>query len=98
MQNLINEASFGRVITVGQIDINQHLVNTLVECWRPETHTYHFPHGETTITLEDLALRLGLKIDGLLVTAGSTDDVCLSCQALLVDIPPDKYIKRKLFI
>lgn len=47
MQNLLNEAGFGRVIIVGKIDINQNLVGTLVEFWRPETHTYHFPHGET---------------------------------------------------
>ena len=38
MKNLINEAGFGRVITVGQIDINHHLVTVLVERWRPETH------------------------------------------------------------
>lgn len=52
--------------------------------------------GRQTITLEDLALWLGLKIDGLLVIAGSTNDVRLVCQALLVGIPHDKYIKGKI--
>ncbi|KAL5137022.1 Protein MAIN-LIKE 1 [Glycine soja] len=38
VKNLINEASFGRVITISQIDINQHLVTALIERWRPKTH------------------------------------------------------------
>jgi len=25
-------------------------------------HTFHFPHGETIITLQDVALQLGLKL------------------------------------
>jgi hypothetical protein len=32
--------------------------------WRPETHTFHFPFGEMTITLEDVALLLGLPCAG----------------------------------
>ncbi|KAH1228396.1 Serine/threonine-protein phosphatase 7 long form [Glycine max] len=39
-----------------------------------ETHTFHFPHGEATITLQDVALQLGLKIDGLPVTGFITDN------------------------
>ena len=31
VKKLINEVGFGRVITVGQIDINQHLITTLVK-------------------------------------------------------------------
>ncbi|RZC20055.1 Serine/threonine-protein phosphatase 7 long form-like [Glycine soja] len=96
MKNLINEAGFGRVITVGQIDINHHLVTVLVERWRPETHTFHFPHGETTITLQDVALQLGLKIDKLSVIGAITGDVRVACQTLPSDTPPDKYIKGKM--
>jgi hypothetical protein len=33
--------------------------------WRPETHTFHLPCGEMTITLEDVALIFGLPLDGL---------------------------------
>ncbi|MBA0765808.1 hypothetical protein Gotri_014945 [Gossypium trilobum] len=35
--------------------------------WRPETHTFHLPCGECTITLEDVALQLGLPMDGLVI-------------------------------
>ncbi|RYQ93168.1 hypothetical protein Ahy_B09g099450 [Arachis hypogaea] len=43
-----------------------------VEMWRPKTHTFHLPYGECTITLEDVAMILGLRTDGLPVT-GSID-------------------------
>ncbi|KAL4337283.1 hypothetical protein AHAS_Ahas12G0094700 [Arachis hypogaea] len=32
--------------------------------WRPEFHTFHLPCREMTITLQDVAYHLGLKIDG----------------------------------
>ncbi|MFQ6624370.1 hypothetical protein Gotur_004307, partial [Gossypium turneri] len=40
----------------------------LVERWRPETHTFHLSCGECTVTLEDVALQLGLPIDGNAIT------------------------------
>ncbi|KAK5803771.1 hypothetical protein PVK06_031420 [Gossypium arboreum] len=45
-------------------DLRYDLTSTLVERWRSETHTFHLPCGECTITLEDVALQLGLPIDG----------------------------------
>ncbi|MBA0645220.1 hypothetical protein Goklo_013343 [Gossypium klotzschianum] len=43
------------------------LISALVKRWRPETHTFHFPYSECTITLEDVALQLGLPMDGRVV-------------------------------
>ncbi|KAH1038385.1 hypothetical protein J1N35_040128 [Gossypium stocksii] len=43
------------------------LINTLVERWGPETHIFHLPCDECTITLEDVALQMGLMMDGLVV-------------------------------
>jgi hypothetical protein len=37
---------------------------TLVARWRLETHTFHLPWGETTVTLQNVAMTLGLPIDG----------------------------------
>jgi hypothetical protein len=50
------------------IKLDWHLITTLVERWRPETHTFHLPSGEMTITLEDVSIQLGLPVDGLPVT------------------------------
>ncbi|RYR13060.1 hypothetical protein Ahy_B04g070255 isoform C [Arachis hypogaea] len=44
------------------------MINVLIERWRPETHTFHFPVGECAMTLEDVAIILGLPTNGLPVT------------------------------
>ena len=44
-------------------EIDHGLISALVERWRPETHTFHRPHGEMSITLEDVEVILGLPID-----------------------------------
>ena len=40
------------------------LVCALLDRWRPETHSFHFPWGEMTLTLEDVALLFGLPCSG----------------------------------
>ena len=96
VKTLITLAGIDHVINVKKIDINQHLASVLVERWRSETHTFHFPHREATITLQYVTLQLGLKIDGLSVIGNITGDVGVACHALLGDTPLDKYIKGKM--
>ncbi|KAL8539519.1 hypothetical protein ACS0TY_001214 [Phlomoides rotata] len=48
----------------GYYRLDHHLITTLVERWRPETHTFHFPVGEVTITLQDVAIIWGLSVEG----------------------------------
>ncbi|XP_072066781.1 serine/threonine-protein phosphatase 7 long form homolog [Arachis hypogaea] len=61
------------------------LLSALVERWRLETHTFHLPVGEVTMTLEDVTHILGLPVNGELVT-GKTDsshqffvENCIAC-------------------
>ena len=53
-------------------EIDHNLIMTFVERWRPETHTFHLPHGETTITLQDVEVLLWIPIDGEAIV-GTTD-------------------------
>ena len=45
---------------VPSIQLNHALIIAFVERWRPETHTFHLPHYETTITLQDVEVIMGL--------------------------------------
>ena len=53
-------------------EIDHNLITVFTEQWRPETHTFHLPHGETTITLQDVEVILGIPIDGEAIV-GTTD-------------------------
>ncbi|QHN80621.1 uncharacterized protein DS421_20g679780 [Arachis hypogaea] len=44
--------------------LDELLVSVFVERWHPETHTFHMPFGECTVTLQDVAFQLGLPVDG----------------------------------
>lgn len=49
---------------IGRIPLDNALITALVERWRQEMHTFHLPVGELTITLEDVAVLFGLRVDG----------------------------------
>ena len=81
-------AGFYGVYCLGNIMIDWPLITCLVERWRPETHTFHLPVGEMTITLQDVAIILGLRIDGPAVTGTCVFDVAELCEELLGVTPP----------
>jgi len=49
--------------------LDPSLLTALVDRWRPETHTFHFPTGEMAPTLQDVSHILGLPISGAPVAA-----------------------------
>ncbi|XP_072064274.1 protein MAIN-LIKE 2-like [Arachis hypogaea] len=53
---------------IGIVQCQKELVNALVERWHLDTHTFHFPVGKCAVTLEDVAVILGLPTKGLPVT------------------------------
>lgn len=40
------------------------MLTSLVDRWRPETHTFHFRWGEMAPTLQDVSFLLGLPLAG----------------------------------
>ncbi|KAL8100342.1 serine/threonine-protein phosphatase 7 long form homolog isoform X2 [Apium graveolens] len=64
MVPLLTDLRFDGVSRLTGIQIDWSLITALIERWRPETHTFHLPIGECTITLQDVSVLLGLRIDG----------------------------------
>ncbi|XP_040948628.1 serine/threonine-protein phosphatase 7 long form homolog [Gossypium hirsutum] len=69
----LKQAGFGSATLIRTFDLRYDLISALVERWVLETHTFHFPCGECMVTLEDVALQLGLPIDGTPVTGLSAN-------------------------
>ncbi|MFQ6669895.1 hypothetical protein Gotur_034971, partial [Gossypium turneri] len=68
--------------------LDSKLISALVERWRPETHTFHLPCGECTITLKYVNLQLGLSVDEYPVTGSvQSGDWGAVCYELLGAIP-----------
>ncbi|KAH1129501.1 hypothetical protein J1N35_000879 [Gossypium stocksii] len=83
-------AGFGLAALIRMFDLWYNLISALVKCWCPETHTFHLPCGECTVTLEDVALQLGLPIDRSVVTSVSTiAEPIAFCYSLLRVSPND---------
>ena len=61
---------FIQLASRGMPKMNPCAITALVDRWRPETHTFHLPCGEMTVTLQDVSMILALPISG--------DPVCLS--------------------
>ncbi|XP_027362668.1 serine/threonine-protein phosphatase 7 long form homolog [Abrus precatorius] len=62
------------VTNLSQFPLDVGLITALVERWRAKTHTFHMPLGECIITLQDVAILLGLCIDDRSVIAPTRGD------------------------
>ncbi|XP_058771856.1 protein MAIN-LIKE 2-like [Vicia villosa] len=74
----LQRAGFGHVSKINFRSVDSKLVIAMLERWRPETHTFHLPTGECTITLEDINMLFGLRIDGRAVV-GETEGPDYAC-------------------
>ncbi|KAA3458758.1 serine/threonine-protein phosphatase 7 long form-like protein isoform X2 [Gossypium australe] len=87
---------------LGGTKLDPALISALVKRWRPETHIFHVPCGKCTITLEDVALQLGLLVDGLIITgAFGVGDLSTICEQLLGKVSNkffDSWIKKINYI
>ena len=62
--------AFIQLASHGTPKMNPCAITALIDRWRPETHTFHLPCGEMTVTLQDVSMILALPIAG--------EPVCLS--------------------
>jgi hypothetical protein len=61
----MEEMGFGLYFRVGHLQYDHALIAAFLERYRPETHTFHLPFGEVMISLEDVEVLTGLRVDGL---------------------------------
>ena len=93
IRRYVMQSGFYGVYRVGHISLDWPLIMSLVERWRPETHTFHLPIGEMTVTLQDVAMILGLRIHGPPITGTCDIDWSLLCSELLGVVPPPSQIR-----
>ncbi|GAV72611.1 LOW QUALITY PROTEIN: PMD domain-containing protein, partial [Cephalotus follicularis] len=70
----IQQAGFYGIAQIGHISLDHALITALVKRWRQETHDFHMVVDEMTVTLQDVAVLQGLRIDGSAVKRPFTCD------------------------
>ena len=93
LQPYIIRSGFYGVNRIGHIALDWGLITSLVERWSPEIHRFHLPIGKMTITLQDVAIILGLRIHGLPITGTCDIDWSLLCYEFLGVTPTTFEIK-----
>ncbi|KAD7477118.1 hypothetical protein E3N88_00254 [Mikania micrantha] len=87
VKRYIDIAGFGGVIDSGYRNLDHGLLEALIERWCLETHIFHLPIGEVTVTLEDVNVLWGLPIQGEVVSGceqlSSLADRIARCHTLL---------------
>ncbi|KAE8779192.1 hypothetical protein D1007_47800 [Hordeum vulgare] len=71
--------------------LNTTALTALTDRWRPETHSFHLPLGEMSITLEDIAMITGLLIEGRALTGKVRSDGWRQRIAALVGVEPEPW-------
>ncbi|KAF7826449.1 Beta-fructofuranosidase, cell wall isozyme [Senna tora] len=93
VMKLLQRTGFYGVARVGYIQYDHVLISALVERWRPETHSFHMPMGECSITLQDVVIQVGLSIDRWMVTGRTNYKWAELCVRLLGEAPPTDQFK-----
>ena len=90
IKSLLVHTGFADVAKLCLFKIDHHLVTALVDRCRPKTHTFHLPVGECTIMLEDVALQLGIRVDGRPITGATYYDLEEMYEQYLGVVPPKR--------
>ncbi|KAJ0959797.1 hypothetical protein J5N97_000507 [Dioscorea zingiberensis] len=85
----VKEAGFDIVSSIRYVRLDHALLTSFIERWRGETNTFHMPVGEMTITLQDVEVLTGLRVDGRAVVANMYEDWENLCEELLGEVPEE---------
>ncbi|KAF7131861.1 hypothetical protein RHSIM_Rhsim09G0099200 [Rhododendron simsii] len=86
---LIRRARLEGLYSLPFVSMDLGLITALLEQWRPETHTFHLRPGESTITLQDVEVLLGIPVEGKVVTGNTNLKPCDLCKRLLGKQPTE---------
>lgn len=64
VEKFISQTGLSHLVDCMHGDLNMPLISAFVERWHPETNSFHFPFGEMTITLHDVAYILNVSVVG----------------------------------
>ena len=82
---------FIQLVSRSTPNFNPSAITALVDRWRPETHSFHLPTGEMTVTLQDVSMILALPIRGKPVCFSTESDGWREKMCSLIGAcPPEK--------
>ncbi|XP_058221322.1 serine/threonine-protein phosphatase 7 long form homolog [Rhododendron vialii] len=87
---LIRRARLEGLCSLPFVSVDWGLITALLERWWPETHTFHLQPGESTITLQDVEVLLGIPVDGKPVTGNTNLKPNDLCKHLLGEQPTEE--------
>ncbi|KAH0678751.1 hypothetical protein KY284_019836 [Solanum tuberosum] len=64
VEEILRRSGLYDVVCVGRMQYDRVLVTPMIERWRTETYCFHLPFGKVMITLQDVQVLFGLRIDG----------------------------------
>lgn len=68
---ILDFIEFGLTTLIQMFELRVNLISALIERWCLKTHIFHLLCREYTITLEDVALQIGLPVDYYVVMGSS---------------------------
>nr|XP_009798030.1 PREDICTED: serine/threonine-protein phosphatase 7 long form homolog [Nicotiana sylvestris] len=84
----LRDTGFYRIFEIGLLQLDWSLITALIERWRPETHTFHLPIGEATITLRDVQFT-GFRPQGEAIASGGSRISVIAIRQHLEVLHPD---------